>query len=850
MVGLVLVSHSRRLAESVRELVLQMTTRDFPLEIASGVGENHQLLGTDAVHIAEVLQEVDCPEGVLVLMDLGSAVLSAQTALELLDASAARPIRLCPAPLVEGAIAAVVCAAAGGTLDEVAREAERGLTAKQQELQPESTTQVAGVEKPASPPITGPTAELVLTVENQHGLHARPAAKLVQAISRFTCSCEVSNLTSGSGPVSGRSLTSLALLQARKGDRLKIVCSGSDCGGAIEAIRERADDIFHEKAEAVPSSSPVVTPAGSETRSLPCSDGIALGPLLMLEAVDLAVTNAPSGTPAEELAKLTAAMQSVKDEIRRLGNAKSVVGQKAILEAQALILVDPVVLTKVESLLDSGEFSAARAWTTVTGELATQYKAMDDPYLRERASDIRDIANRVLRRVQGVESQTRISLPRPGILFTEELLPSEASACDPGTVLGVIAAKGSTTSHSAIILRTLGIPMVVGATGISKADVGRTVALDGATGEVWIDPDEQSIAKLKKRQQLQLEYKNRVAAARFQAAVTLDDTRVEVLANVGNAREAAIAAENGADGVGLLRTEFLFGSCKEAPSEEEQVRALREIYAAIAGPVIVRTLDVGADKPLAFLPQSEERNPFLGVRGIRLSLRSPELFLPHLRAILRSGRGHEIRIMFPMISGAEEARQALRLVSHAHEQLREAGIAHAWPVQCGAMIEVPSAALCSEELAEELDFFSIGTNDLTQYTMAAERGNAELAHLQEALHPAVLRLIKVVVEAAGKRGRHVSVCGDAASDPLAAAIFVGLGICSLSVRPKQAAEIKEVFRKVHLAQLKTIAGEAVYCRDAAAVRSLIEHYLNADTRRHHDPAPLIAARAGDPGYEP
>ena len=837
MVGLVLVSHSRKLGESVRELVLQMTSRDFPLAVASGVGENHEELGTDAVHIADVLQRLECTEGVLVLMDLGSAVLSAQTALELLDTSATKSIRLSPAPLVEGAIAAAVCAQAGGSLDEVALEAALGLAAKQQQLQGETAAEVLSAEERPLPATPAETAEFVLTVENPHGLHARPAAALVQTASRFSSSCEVSNLTSGRGPVPARSLTSLALLQVRKGDRLKIVCCGADCQQVLRAIRELADTAFVGKSDVVLPPPPVMTfpPAGA--RSFPGSDGIAIGPLVMPQATELTVIDEPSGTPAEELAKLTAAMKSISDEIRRttVRDSGKAPGSAAILEAQALILADAVLMTKLRSLLEQDRLSATRAWKTVTDQLAAQYEAMVDPYLRERAVDVRDIARRVLRQIKGGESQTRISFPSPGILFTDELLPSEATVCDPSMVLGVITAKGSATSHSAIILRTMGIPMVVGATCIGQADIGRTVALDGSTGEVWIDPDEQTIAKLKSRQEVQLQRKNRAAAARSQAAVTLDGTRIEVLANVGNVREAAAAAENGADGVGLLRTEFLFASRTQAPSEDEQVRALREIYASIAGLVIVRTLDVGADKPLAFLRQPEEHNPYLGVRGIRLSFQSPDLFLTHLRAILRSGAEHEIWVMFPMISLVDEAQQALRLLKQAHEQLREERVSHAWPVKRGVMIEVPSAALVSEQLAEDLDFFSIGTNDLTQYTMAAERGNAELAQLQDALHPAVLRLMKAVVEGAKKRNRHVSVCGDAASDPLAAAIFAGLGIRSLSVRPRRVAEIKGLFRELYLAELKAIASEAVICKDAAAVRSLIGHYIDRAATTGRDP---------------
>ena len=829
MVGLVLVSHSKKLAESVRELVLQMTSRNFPVAVASGVGENHEEIGTDAVHIADVLQKLARPEGVLVLMDLGSAVLSAQTALELLDPSSSTPIKLCAAPLIEGAIAAAVCAQAGSSLDDVAREAERGLVAKQQQLQVEAET-APEAPSPQQPSTSAPgeTAELVLTVDSPHGLHARPAAKLVQTVSRFSCSCEVTNLSSGRGPVSARSLTSLALLQARKGDRLKIVCGGTDCHEALQAIRQLAEAAFGEKAAVVPPPPPVITTVRAGASGFAGSDGIAIGPLTLLEAAELTAKDLPSGTPAEELEKLTLAMKSVSDQIHHaVGVSRGAATGGGILEAQALILVDPAVLTRLRALVESDRLSAARAWITVMDELAAQYEEMDDPYQRERAADVRDISRRVLRQMKGGEAQTRIRLPRPGILFTEELLPSEADACDPDTVLGVIAAKGSATSHSAIILRTLGIPMVVGATQLSPADMGKIVALDGATGEVWIDPDAPTIANLKERQQLQSERRQRAEATRSQPAITLDGTRVEVLANVGNAREAAMAAEAGADGVGLLRTEFLFASRTQAPSEDEQVQTLREIYAAIAGPVVVRTLDVGADKPLAFLAQPEERNPYLGVRGIRLSLQSPELFLTHLRAILRSGAGHEIWIMFPMIAQPGEAQQALRLVHRAHEQLQAEGTAHAWPIKRGAMIEVPSAALYSELLAKDLDFFSIGTNDLTQYTMAAERGNAGLAPLQDALHPAVLQLMKAVVEGAGKSDRHVSVCGDAASDPLAAAVFAGLGIGSLSVRPKQVAEIKELFRSLQLAELSAIAREALISKDAAAVRSLIGRYLES-----------------------
>ncbi len=857
MIGLVLVSHSRKLAESVKELVLQMTAPDFPVAVASGAGEDHNQLGTDAVYIADVLQTMSGLAGVLVLMDLGSAVLSAQAAIELIDSSSQTPILLCAAPLVEGAVAAAVQANAGGTLEEVAHEAQRGLMAKQQQLQ----TEGADVSPVAAPPAvvspneakppgvaSGETAELVLTVENEHGLHARPAAVFVQTASRFSSSIEVANLTSGRGPAPARSLTSIALLQVGKGDRIRVTASGTDRDAALRAIRELAANGFGEKTD---GSSPGVSDVGvpeevtaesheplHHANGIPGSDGLAIGPLLPLQNSLYVADDAPAGEPAAELAKLVSAMKAVSAQLQQRSRSSSGAG---ILAAQALILNDPVLLDKLKALTQGKHLSAAQAWTKATEELAAQYQEIDDSYLRERAADVRDIARRVLRKMQGKESSVVIALDRPAILLADELLPSEADACDAAMVLGVIARSGSATSHSAIILRTLGIPMVVGVTWLDeKSAVGKTVAIDGGTGQVWVEPDEPTRAMLQERKRTQLEQKRRADAERLQPCITLDGMRIEVLANVGNARDAVAAIENGAEGIGLLRTEILFLSYTHSPSEKEQRQAISEICVPISGstnsgpvvsgpvvsgpivsrPIIVRTFDVGADKPLPFLPQPEERNPYLGVRGIRLSLKSPEFFLTHLRAILTAGAHSNLWLMFPMITTIEETRDALRLLDRAHRELQTARRLHAWPIKRGIMIEVPSAALMSARLAEDLDFFSIGTNDLTQYTMAAERGNAAVAELQDALHPAVLRMMRFVVEGAKTRNRHVSVCGDAASDPLAAAIFAGLGIRSLSVRPKQIAGIKALLRNLSVADLQRLAEKALQCCDAAQVRSL------------------------------
>jgi phosphocarrier protein FPr len=496
-----------------------------------------------------------------------------------------------------------------------------------------------------------------------------------------------------------------------------------------------------------------------------------------------------------------------------------------ILGAQALILDDPVLIGKVKDLLAQNHWSAARAWVAATSELSEMYHAMADPYLRERAADLRDIGRGVLLALGGRVAAT-IHLERPSILITHELLASDAAGCDPSTVLGVVAGTGSPSSHSAILLRTRGIPMVVGVDWLDEASLnGADLAMDGATGELWISPDAQIVEMLSERKDAERAKREAAARSRALPSLTLDNVRIEVLGNVSNAYDAAIAAQNGAEGIGLLRSEFLFLSRAEPPSEHEQEQALREIIATMPGTTVVRTLDVGADKPVAFLPQPAERNPFLGVRGIRLSLKYPEVFLTHLRAILCAAADRDVELMLPMVSVVDELRQTRRLLERAHDQLESEGRAHLWPAKLGVMIEVPSAALMVEQLAAEAEFFSIGTNDLTQYVMAVERGSGTLDTLQDALHPAVLRLMKKVINAASFTDRHVSVCGDAASDPLAAIVFAGLGIRSLSVRPKQAAEVKALFRHLKSSDLIRLGHDALQCVDAEHVRAICRECL-------------------------
>ncbi|HUI40821.1 MAG TPA: dihydroxyacetone kinase phosphoryl donor subunit DhaM, partial [Terriglobia bacterium] len=716
MVSLVLVSHSRELAAGVRELVLQAAGPDFPVAVAAGAGEEHEQIGTDAVYISEVVGELWGTDGVVVLMDLGSAVLSATMALELLEQSegayeACRErVRLCPAPLVEGAIAAAVAARGGGSLDDVCREALGALAPKEEQLRVEPSEKPPKIpEPPPASLASSPPRELALTVENEHGLHARPAARLVQTASRFSSTIEITNQTAGRGPAPARSLTSLALLQVRKGDEIRVEAHGADAEAALEAVATLAAAGFGERedtARRTPSETATETVAdrgaGRRTipeavgfdsqpnlrRGTPAAEGIAIGPLRLIQEWQPSASDEPPAEPladpqdaAAELARFKRATRRVAERLAAQGSGSggAAAGEASqIFAAQAAILNDPVVLDQVKALVERKRLRAAPAWAEVTRSLIASYQSLDDPYLRERAADLGDLSRLVLEELAGASVQplpAGIQPRPPAILLARELSPLEAAACDPDAVLGVITREGSPTTHSAIMLRTVGIPMVTAIRGLdTTALAGKIVALDGGTGEVWIEPAGSLRQDLEERQREWRDLREKTAAAAALPAVTLDGERVEVLVNVASAAEAVAAARNGAEGIGVLRSELLFLSRRDAPTEQEQVDALRAILAPFppAMPVVVRALDAGADKPLAFLPQPAEQNPYLGVRGIRLLLQNPDFLLAHLKAILAAGAGRNLGVMFPMVSEVGEAELAAASLLRAHQELRAA----------------------------------------------------------------------------------------------------------------------------------------------------------------------------------
>lgn len=794
-VALILVSHSRQLAEATAALARQMTGEAAPIFCAAGAGDDGMELGTDAMRIASALETADSPAGAVVLMDLGSAILSAEMALDFIAPDLRDRVRLIAAPFVEGAVAAAVAAAGGLPLARVAEEALAALRPKAEQLgAPEASVLAPGRQSAPAPAAESHSFDAIL--RDPHGLHARPAAQLVLAANRFEADVTVFDHDNGRGPVSARSLTALASLGARRNHRLRVAATGPD---ARRAAQELVSLILSftgdEAAPAAPASV-----ASEEGRAIPLSPGVAFGPVFTLQRVAPAIPDAPASDVALELIRLGNALDEVRHDRARSGAGSE------IIAVQEVFLQDPQLIGAAERLIREERRNVAAAFAQATEDAAAIYAGLDDPALQARAADLRDAANAVLHRLLGAKD---VELPAgPSILLAEDLSPSVAFALIPGQILGVIDRRGGPSSHASILLRELGIPAIGGADALLPLSFDGVAAFDGATGELLLNPSADAAGELEKRHAAHVAMVGRTSI-RDGVAALRDGSTVELWANVAS-RASAVAARNaGAFGIGLLRTEMMFLDRSTPPSETEQVAALKSIFDVFTGrPVTVRTLDAGGDKPVPYMKLAAEANPYLGVRGLRLSLREMPLFETQLRAILTAGCGHDLSILLPMVTEASEVVSARAALERAHADLKQAGVAHAWPAPLGVMIEVPAAALDAAALAGAADFFSIGTNDLTQYALAAERGHPGLSRFASAAHPAVLKLVRSAVSAARARGLHVLACGEAAGDQAVGPLLVGAGVSALSMSAGALAPMAATLAEVTLDELRARAEEA------------------------------------------
>ncbi|MGQ9854589.1 MAG: phosphoenolpyruvate--protein phosphotransferase [Candidatus Oleimicrobiaceae bacterium] len=559
------------------------------------------------------------------------------------------------------------------------------------------------------------------------------------------------------------------------------------------------------------------------------SPGIAIGPAFVLggDVVHIFPRVLPEEEVPAEIERFKRALEQARQELERIRQEVSRdLGEESakVFEVHQLMLEDQVVIEETIRRIRNERKNADLVFYEVMRALQSNMSARGGEYFRARAADVRDVKRRVIRHIQGQRPDHLAPLAEPAIIVASDLSPSDTVSLDKAKVLGFATDLGGRTSHAAILARSLELPSVVGLGRISAVvQSGEWMILDGLQGVVVVNPTQETIAKYRRRQEEFCELQQRLERLRDLPARTLDGKDLELSANIEFPEEIDSVVGHGAQGVGLFRTEYLYLSGNGLPAEEEQYKAYRMVVEGVApNPVIIRTFDLGGDK----IPEEEsgqpEANPFLGRRAIRICLEHPELFKTQLRAILRASAHGQVRLLLPMISSVDELLQAKRIMAEVQKELDQRGLDYDRDIELGIMIEVPSAALTADQLAAEVDFLSIGTNDLIQYTLAVDRGNQRVAHLFEAYHPAVLRLIRQVVEAGHERGIWVGMCGEMASDPLATMLLVGLDLDELSVSPVDLPRVKEIVRTISYEEARQVAERVLRMRTAGEIKSYLQ----------------------------
>jgi phosphoenolpyruvate-protein phosphotransferase/dihydroxyacetone kinase phosphotransfer subunit len=821
MIGIVVVSHSPQLAQAALDLALEMVPANPPrVAIAAGTGDG--LTGTDAVRVSEAIAEVSSPEGVLVLMDLGSAVLSAEMSLEFMDDPAIK-VRLTSAPFVEGLLASVVMAASGASLDDVEREARGALFAKQSQLGEESASEISAVH--ADAPGSGPSADL--TIVNTDGIHARPAALIVGALSGLDAALTVENLARPGKAVAVTGPIALLAIGGRQGQTVRFSTTGPDANALLVRVTELVETGFGESTKPAVE---VVAPR-SELQSGPIgvSSGRVAGPVARMSepvAEPPRAAALEAGLREGEAARIPDAASVVVAELRARSAAANATSRE-ILDASAEIAADRGILDEArEQVLLIGTTAERAIWDAFTDRVESL--TAQGGRIAERAADLKDARARLVAALQGRPAPGLPTQSDPYILIAHDLAPADTALLDPALCLALVTEEGGPTSHTAILARSLGIPAVVAAPGVWSSPRGDTILVDGTTGELIWDPSTAEIDAL-------------AAAPALRPfsghGATADGRGVPLLANVGSPAGAKQAADARAEGIGLFRTEYCFLDRDVAPTVDEQVETYRAVLSHFGGrKVVIRTLDAGADKPLAFITLHED-NPALGIRGYRTSWRRPELLDDQLTAIARAAEleSAQVSVMAPMISTLDEA-------SHFVALCRERGIQSA-----GVMIETPAAALLADRLLPIVDFVSLGTNDLAQYTMAADRLVGDLATLNDAWQPAVLTLIANVGAAGRATGTPVGVCGEAAADPLLSTVLVGAGATSLSMSPRALAGVADRLARASFDLCREAAQAATGAanpRDARAAAQALLASASPEPMRPSDRMRRLAARGG------
>jgi len=829
MISILIISHSKTLAEGVKELALQMSQNKVRIEALGGIQEDGEYqIGTDPMAIMSAMESLQEYKDIFVLMDIGSAIMSAEMAKEMLPTELAAKVHLCEAPLVEGAIAAAAQAMTGAKIETITAEAKNALIGKITLLRPNDViiqnqpqTSSNGVEVYES---------FDLVVPNEFGLHARPAVRLVEIISRYEVDALVSKTRQNH--ISAKSISQLGTLGAQKGDTLHFKISGKDTESLISALKEFQKDNFGDSADAVKSENnepldriPEAVPNNNNgiIQGVAASKGIAIGKVKLLTNNVPIVTKKTISNTSQEIERLESAIKKASVQFKSTKTALQVANKEEaqIFDFHILFLEDRSIIQKVINQIENEKVNADYAWNENIEKVKKQYLNMSTSYLKERVADVNEIGEKVLIEMAGGESND-IYLKEPRILVIEELGPAQTIGLDKTKVLGIVTAKGGNTSHSAILSRSLGIPAIVNVgNAFHTINDEDEIAMDGTIGKIWIgDKHPQAIKSIRKQKEIETKRLERLLAQSQEPAITKDSKQISILANVSSPEEAKVAYKNGAEGIGLYRTEFLFMNRDTAPTEEEQYETYRAVAENMQGyPVIIRTLDVGGDKPIPYLNIGEEKNPFLGLRGARYCLKDVDLFKTQLRAICRVSAEFPIKVMFPMIGVMEEVLAIKGILRDVQLDLTKEKIPHNAKMPVGVMIEVPSVFYFIPELSRELDFVSIGTNDLTQYLLAVDRENESASKFRSALHPSVLRAIRDIIQ---RSDIEVGMCGELAGNPLATNLLLAFGLEKFSMNSPIIPDIKALVRRYSDAENQLLMGQFEKLETLAQVTALLK----------------------------
>lgn len=566
-------------------------------------------------------------------------------------------------------------------------------------------------------------------------------------------------------------------------------------------------------------------------KGIAASDGVAIAKAYLLVEPDLTFDKNEKVTDVEgEVAKFNNAIEASKVELTKIRNNAEVqlgADKAAIFDAHLLVLDDPELIQPIQDKIKNENANAASALTDVTTQFVTIFESMDNEYMKERAADIRDVSKRVLSHILGVELPNPSMIDESVVIVGNDLTPSDTAQLNKEFVQGFATNIGGRTSHSAIMSRSLEIPAIVGTKSITQeAKQGDMIIVDGLNGDVIVNPTEDELIAYQDKRERYFADKKELQKLRDADTVTVDGVHAELAANIGTPNDLPGVIENGAQGIGLYRTEFLYMGRDQMPTEEEQFEAYKEVLEAMDGKrVVVRTLDIGGDKELSYLNLPEEMNPFLGYRAIRLCLAQQDIFRPQLRALLRASVYGKLNIMFPMVATINEFREAKAILLEEKENLKNEGHDISDDIESGIMVEIPATAALADVFAKEVDFFSIGTNDLIQYTLAADRMSERVSYLYQPYNPSILRLVKQVIEASHKEGKWTGMCGEMAGDETAIPLLLGLGLDEFSMSATSILKARRQINGLSKNEMTELANRAVDCATQEEVIELVNNYV-------------------------